>query len=537
MVKQTNGDLLREIETIAAEAEKKFGESVSYMETENPQLSEAVFRSVSRGVAVCGMLYDEDGRPKDFILKSVNPAFEALFGVTPGSAVGRCGSEVFSDGQEAPSLEIFHHVSSEGDTAAFMLFLGKFRRTFDILAFSAKKDCFCVVFTDVTDRVAAEKERRENIRFMEDVLGSVDIWVVLLDEQGRVVFWNAAAERLSGISAEEALSKQFLFWETVCPDPQYRAHVRKQLDERRSGKPGDFVMDFAVQGAGCDCRLLEWRIKPWRFEDIGTMGLLLMGRDVTEIRRIEGELRESERRYAAAFLQTRAPMLLIDPASGRVLDCNEAALELYGYSREEMLHLTNRDFNTASPEEIRKAMDQALSLRKNNFIFHHRLKNGELRVVEVYCSPMPHQGKTLLFSIAHDITEKKNLEEQLQMMTFDCALQAKILGSILESSSDCLYVFDREGRFRFVGTRGASLFKKEPAGMAGLSWSQLGIPEDRVASFGRDLEDVFSTGKSKRGVFVLPAPQGDQPLEYALTPTFNDDGSVEMVVCSIRLLP
>mgnify|MGYP003732849343 FL=1 len=252
---------------------------------------------------------------------------------------------------------------------------------------------------------------------------------------------------------------------------------------------------------------------------------------------MEEDFRESESRYAAAFRESQAAMFIVDPDSGTVCDCNDAALDFYGYTREEMTGLKNTEFNTAPPQELFRKMQDAKAGRMNRFLSSHRLKNGEIRNVEVYSSPMLYNGTTYLYSIIHDITEKQRLEEELESLSFDCTLQAKILRSILENSSDYLYVFDREGNFRFVGKKGADLFKRTPEEMAGLSWKHFGIPEERVAPLNEHLKQVFSTGKIKNGMIVLPAPRGDTPLEYSLNPTFGEDGGVETVFCSMRAVP
>jgi PAS domain S-box-containing protein len=150
---------------------------------------------------------------------------------------------------------------------------------------------------------------------------------------------------------------------------------------------------------------------------------------------------------------------------------------------------------------------------------------------------MPYHGKTYIHSIVRDITEKQLLEEQLDSLSFDCALQAKILRSILENSSDYLYVFDHEGTFRFVGKKSAALFRRTPDEMAGLSWRQLGIPDERTAPLSKHLEQVFSTGKTRNGMIILPVAGGEKPLEYTLNATCRDDGSVETVFCSMRTVP
>ncbi len=537
-----NEDLLKSIESIVSEAEGRRREEASGATEgllhEELRSNDIVFRSTSRAVAVCRMLFNAQGMPVDFLLESVNPAFCMIFGIARESAAGRSGRDFFmSDGKEILALDLFNRALEEERTISFMFSFEKLSKVFDVLAFSLENDMFCMAITDATSQVAAERERRENERFTEKVFGSVDVWIVLLDEWGKVVFWNAAAERLSGISAEEALSGSFDFLSVFCPGKEECGDIIGKMDACRRDGFSEVRLETCVRGAEGRSLRVEWTVRPWHFEDVSSDGLLLLGRDVTHERRTEEQLLESERRYVAAFKETVAPMLLVDPETGAVCDCNDAALFLYGYSREEMLALTNRDFNLLPAEELRENMEAATARLRNRFVFQHRLKNGEIRTVEVYASPTPFQGKTFLFSILHDITEKQQLEEQLHLVTFDCALQAKILGGILENSPDYLYVFDRMRKFRFSGKKGAALFEKKPEEMAGLSWETLGIPEERIAAFDELLAQTFAAGKSKYGVVVLPGPCGDMPLEYALHPVCSESGVVDMVFCSMRAVP
>ena len=537
-----NEELLKSIESIASEAQERSGGEGSGATDGSPhkdlRSNDIVSRSTSRAVAICRMLSNEQGMPEDFLLESVNPAFCMIFGIASESAAGRSGRDFFMpEGKEIPALDIFDRALKEQRTISFMFSSVKLNKAFDVLAFPLENDTFCMVITDATSQVAAEREQRENERFTEKVFGSVDVWIVLLDERGRVVFWNAAAERLSGISADEALSGSFDFRSVFCPGEEDREDIFGKMDAcRRDGSP-EVRLEACVCAAEGRSLRVEWTVRPWRFEDVSSDGLLLLGRDVTQDRQTEEQLLESERRYAAAFKETMAPMLLVDPETGAVCDCNDAALALYGYSREEMLALTNRDFNLLPAEDLRKNMEEATARLKNRFVFPHRLKNGEIRTVEVYASPTPFQGKTFLFSILHDITEKQRLEERLHLLAFDCALQAKILGGILENSPDYLFVFDRTGRFRLAGKKGAALFERTPEEMTGLSWDLLGVPKERIAALEEHLAQTFAKGKTKYGVVVLPATHGDMPLEYALYPVCGENGVVDMVFCSMHDVP
>lgn len=134
-----------------------------------------------------------------------------------------------------------------------------------------------------------------------------------------------------------------------------------------------------------------------------------------EHRRKEDELREGENRYRQMFENNRAVKLLLDPESGQIVEANLAACEFYGYSRQELLKKRVSDINGLSPEEVRKEMRLATEQKRSCFYFRHRLANGEMRDVEVHSGPIAVKGKKLLFSIIHDITERKQAERALQI--------------------------------------------------------------------------------------------------------------------------
>lgn len=134
------------------------------------------------------------------------------------------------------------------------------------------------------------------------------------------------------------------------------------------------------------------------------------------------ELRESEARFRLMFERHSSPMLMIDPNSGDIVSANLAASRYYGYTIEQMLRMNIEHINTMSANEILKERKQALLEERNYFVFPHRLANGDVRTVEVYSSPVEVDGRSLLFSIIHDITERKQLEAQMHDLAFYDAL-------------------------------------------------------------------------------------------------------------------
>jgi len=139
---------------------------------------------------------------------------------------------------------------------------------------------------------------------------------------------------------------------------------------------------------------------------------LLLHREEDKIA-IEQLLQESEERFHRMFREHNAVMLLVDPDSGEIVDANEAASKYYGYAREQLISLAMEKINILSAQETKDAMQEAKNSQKNYFEFKHRLSSGEVRNVEVYPSPIIINNHSLLFSVVHDITERKLAENDL----------------------------------------------------------------------------------------------------------------------------
>ena len=145
--------------------------------------------------------------------------------------------------------------------------------------------------------------------------------------------------------------------------------------------------------------------------------LMFVARQVAaaiEHKRREDALRESEVRYRQMFENNRAVKLLIDPESGQIVDANMAACDFYGYSREDLLALRIWDINVRGEEEVRREMARAREQERNYFLFRHMRSTGEVRDVEVHSGPIVLGGRKLLYSIVHDITERRKAEQALQ---------------------------------------------------------------------------------------------------------------------------
>ena len=151
----------------------------------------------------------------------------------------------------------------------------------------------------------------------------------------------------------------------------------------------------------------------------------------------EALLRENEALYHAMFVNNTAIKLLIDPASGAIIDANPAAERYYGWPISQLRQMNIVDINTLPPEQTHEEMMRAANEQRQFFRFKHLLASGELRDVEVHSAHVNFRGNSLLYSIIIDVTERELAlrREKMRSEVLEGLAQGKpsteILGDII----------------------------------------------------------------------------------------------------------
>ena len=158
------------------------------------------------------------------------------------------------------------------------------------------------------------------------------------------------------------------------------------------------------------------RIKGWReniIYKLNTGEIVAIYTDTTNRVKAEIALHESEEKFHSLFENHAAVKLLLDADTGSIVDANHAAINYYGWSLDELKQMKIQQINTHPYEEIKTRMEEIITKQRVQFEFHHRLKDGAIRDVEIYSSKIVIGGKDYLHSIIHDITERKQVEKAL----------------------------------------------------------------------------------------------------------------------------
>ncbi len=260
---------------------------------------------------------------------------------------------------------------------------------------------------DITERKEAaealtESEEKYRKFFEEDLTGD---FTSTLD--GKLLLCNSAYAKILGFdSADEMMS---VSTKTFYKNPEDRVKVIEAIREKKKLENYEITL---LTKDGKEVIAIENIYG--EFDSNGEL-VLLKGYlfDITAIRRAEEALRESEERFHSMFEKNKAVMFLINPKTGKFIDANNAASQFYGYSLTELRNMNVDQINLIPKEEIFYALSTAANGGQSYFHYPHKLKSGEIRNVEVYTSPILIKGEVVLFSIIHDITERKKAEREV----------------------------------------------------------------------------------------------------------------------------
>jgi two-component system, NarL family, sensor histidine kinase UhpB len=139
--------------------------------------------------------------------------------------------------------------------------------------------------------------------------------------------------------------------------------------------------------------------------------------DITARKRSEEIILASEEKYKQIFYKNPYPTWIYDLKSLHIVEVNDAALEKYGFDKNEFLHLTMKDLHPAEEaEEFLKGMRSPVMMRKiRRKLWHHTNKYGELLIVEITTHMIDYYGKMSMQVIINDVTERIRLEKELAL--------------------------------------------------------------------------------------------------------------------------
>ncbi len=277
------------------------------------------------------------------------------------------------------------------------------------------KGCIFVLITGwilyllVRRSIGQQNKIQESVAKLAAIVESSDDAIISQTTDGIITSWNKGAERTYGYSAKEMVGQSIF----ILSLEDRHDEIRQILESVRNGKSLEHFETVRLnkEGNPIDVSLT---ISPIKNSEGQIIGASTIGRDVTERKRMEEALKQSEQDYHGLFESAHDALLILSPDDERVLDVNKRACEIYGFTKSEFVGMTMESLTKDVPSG-KEQIKQTLAKRDfHSFETVQRRKDGSEIFLETNAAVVNYEGQEVLLSINRDITERKLLEDQFR---------------------------------------------------------------------------------------------------------------------------
>ena len=378
-------------------------------------------------------------------------------------------------------------------------------------------------------KVAAELGQDAFYLLVESVK---DYAIYMTDPEGNIISWNKGAEKIKGYTAEEVLGKNIsiFYTEEAIAKKECENNLKKAVEKGRFETEGWRV---------CKDGSLFWAdvVFTALLDEQGDLkGFAKVTRDITKQKKIENEiihlnetlekrvaerteeLLKSEKKFHDLFQNNPMAMWVIDSASSKILDVNEAAIRHYGYSRSEFLSMTALDIRPDSDKERYIRLEESTQhVSYYAGLWRHLKKDGTVITVEVSADDITFEGKPARIILSNDVTEKRKIAENLQ--------------DSLREVSDYKYALDESSIVAITDQKGIIKYaNKNFRYTSGYNTEELVGHDHRIINsdyhskeFFRNLWVTIASGKIWRGEIKNKAKDGSIFWVYSTIVPFLDE--------------
>lgn len=372
--------------------------------------AEAKFRDLVEKSLVCVYIIQE-GR-----FAYVNPKFAEEYGFENGELIGADIYSVISGEDERKKVaeNIQARIAGNQDSMQYeMLGQRKDGSVMNVEVYGSRtqykgKPAIIGTLINITSRKKAEQELREAEEKFRNLVEKSLVGVYIIQD-GKFAYVNPKICEEYGYLQEELIGSDISI---TAKDEKEMMKVNDNIRSRLTHEHDSVHYEMTVKRK--DATLIDVEVFGSRTQYKGRPAIIGTLINITERKQAELELLQSRQKYKLLFESSPVPMFMFSKIDFLIIDVNDAACKLYGYSREEFLQMNIRDIR---PEEDIPFFIERIEMTassENQGIWRHRKKDGSIISVEVIGNDITYQGKSLRLALANDVTDKLAADERLK---------------------------------------------------------------------------------------------------------------------------
>ncbi len=365
-----------------------------------------------------------------------------------------------------------------------------------------------MTYEDITQLAKAREALEENETKLR-LLYEKSVDPIFIFDGKNYIDCNEAAVRIMGCTSKEDLLKYHPL--EISPEHQPDGELSRVKGTRimeRARTEGSNRFEWLHRSVDGREFWVEISVTTIPFGDTRPL-MYVVWRDITERKKTEKELKDSEERYRNMFDNVPFPTFVYDFETLKIVDVNTFAVRSYGYSREDLLGMTLKDLK---PDEDVPALLAHLSKpdpSQERVPWRHRLKNGIIIDVEITGHALQFPGKNYRIFLANDVTEIKKAGAALKFTQF--AVDNAAVG-ILWISEDGEIIYGNDEICRLLDYTREELRERTIYELDANSSGDLWMDNGR-RTYDRMPESVETVFRTKRGK-LFPVEIAGNYMEY-----------------------